>query len=155
MERQADSSSLLDIALSRDVEESLKLVLLYIYIEKVAADVIEASGERKLKKMLCKMSSKRRILRALAILRKNDVLSEDEYRELRRVFRALRCVRNSYLHRVCAEKCPPIQFDTVLKAVELFTSKAKSFTEKRLISSSNQSSASAYNERKNCCNQGH
>jgi hypothetical protein len=83
-----EPDTLLSIALSQELEEPLKAVFLYTYVEKVSAEVIEASGERKLRRLLCKMSSKRRVGRALAILRREGVLSEDEYRELKRVFRA-------------------------------------------------------------------
>jgi hypothetical protein len=126
--------TLLSIALSQELEEPLKAVFLYTYVEKVSAEVIEASGERKLRRLLCKMSSKRRVGRALAILRREGVLSDDEYRELKRVFRALRCMRNSFLHRVCSEECPAINFNDAINAVQLYTSRAREFISKIFIS---------------------
>lgn len=127
-------NTLLSIALSQEFEEPLKAVFLYTFVEKVSAEVIEASGERKLRRLLCKMSSKRRVGRALAILRREGVLSDDEYRELKRVFRALRCMRNSFLHRVCSEECPAINFNDAINAVQLYTSRAREFISKIFIS---------------------
>ena len=125
----SSAENLFDAALNPQLDESLKAVLLYTFIEKIAADVIVASGERKLRKLLCKLSSKKRIWRALAILRRNGFLSEDEYKELRKAFRALRCLRNTFLHPVCGENCPAIEFNEIVKQVKIFSEKAKQFIE--------------------------
>ncbi len=126
--------ALLNIALLQDLGEPLKAIFLYTYVEKISAEVVEVSGERKLRRLLCRMSSKRRVGRALAILRREGALSEDEYRELKRAFRALRCVRNSFLHRVCNEECPAISFSDIVNAVQLYTSRTREYISKMLIS---------------------
>ena len=131
---QEELETLFNMALSQDLGDALKILLLYMYVEKVSAEVIEVSGERKLKKLLCRMSSKKRISRALAILRREGSLSEDEYRELRRIFRVLRCTRNSFLHRACGEECPAINLDDVVNGVQLYTSKAREYISRMLIS---------------------
>lgn len=129
-----DIENLLEEALNPQLADSIKVILLYTYFEKVSANVIVASGERKLKAALCRLSSKKRINRALAILRKAGFLSEDEYKTIRRVARALRCLRNAFLHQVCESSCPSIDLGEAINVARLFSLRAREYIDKVLNS---------------------
>ncbi len=109
-----------EIVRSSGIPSGLKYVVLFSLAERVGALVIEGSDERKLKRMLCRMRSSTRVNRALAILRREGLLSEDEYRGLRRCLRAIRCLRNRFLHPVCFEKCPEVELGHALECVKRF-----------------------------------
>ncbi|MDK6029377.1 hypothetical protein QPL79_08380 [Ignisphaera sp. 4213-co] len=129
-----EQDKIVDFVSNSQLPDSIKIVLLYTYFEKIAADVIIASGERKLKRVLCKISSKKRINRALAILRKEGFLNEEEYRSIRRTARVLRCLRNSFLHRVCESSCPSINIENAIEVSKIFALKARGYVGKILSS---------------------
>ncbi|MEM0027661.1 MAG: hypothetical protein QXT53_07910 [Ignisphaera sp.] len=129
-----DIENLLEEALNPRLADPIKIILLYTYFEKVSANIIVASGERKLKASLCRLSSKKRINKALAILRKGGFLSEDEYKSIRRVVRSLRCLRNTFLHQVCESSCPSIDLEETLNMARLFSLRAKEYIDKVLNS---------------------
>ncbi|NPA96228.1 MAG: hypothetical protein GXO32_01335 [Crenarchaeota archaeon] len=100
------------------IPDEVRLTLLFSVAEIASAIVIAVSSERKLRAILCKMRSSRRVNRALAILRRDGVISHEDYERLRRVLRALRCHRNAYLHPICVERCPPLSVDEARRCVE-------------------------------------
>jgi len=122
------------LVLSTEVPEGIKYAILFALAEKIGALVIANSNERKLRRSLCRLKSSTRINRALAILRREGVLTEDEYRGLRGCLRAVRCHRNLFLHPVCAEKCPNIAVAKAMDCVKEFLSSALRFIEKKSLS---------------------
>ncbi len=115
---------------AQDHDRDVAVVLLLSAAEVAASAIIACSSERKLKKSLCKLSTKKRINRALAILRREGYVSQREYAELRRVLRMLRYMRNALLHPVCIEEYMEIDLDTAIMAVQRFLTLAENYITK-------------------------
>ena len=120
------------VGLAEKMPPEIGYVLLYTAAEMVAALVIECSSERKLRRALCRLRSWRRIGRALAILRREGVIDEEGYRRLRRCFSALRCLRNSFIHPVCVERCRGLGMGEAIECLRFFESAARTFVERSL-----------------------
>ncbi len=105
--------------LVEELGNGIVYVVALTYAEKLCAKVIACSDDRRLRKKLCALPTKRRINGALAILRKEGVVDEEQYRYLKSVFRAVRCWRNAVLHEVCRARCPRIEVDEVSKALDM------------------------------------
>lgn len=112
---------------AQDHGVDVAIVLLLSAVEVAASAIIARSSERKLKRSLCKLTTKKRINRALAILRREGYVSQREYAELRRVLRILRYMRNALLHPVCVEKYMEIDLGTAIRAVQRFLALAESY----------------------------
>ncbi len=121
----------LQIAKLDNLPEEVRLVLAFSAAEIASAMIIASSGEKKLRAALCKMKSSRRINRALAILKREGVLDQERYERLRRCLRALRCLRNSYLHPICVEKCPRLTIEEAIACVEELAALAMEFARSR------------------------
>ena len=120
------------VELAKKMPPEIGYVLLYTAAEMIAALVIEYSKERKLKRELCRLRSWRRIGRALAILRREGVIDEEGYRGLRRCFSALRCLRNSFIHPVCVERCRSLGVSEAIECLQSFEDAARRFVERSL-----------------------
>ncbi len=119
------------IELSKSLPEELRPVLIFTALEILFSRIIEFSDERRLKKMICRITPKRRILSGLSILRKYGFLDHEQYEEIRRVIRVLRCHRNAVVHPVCRSMCRPIDWNEVEKAIEILVDAAKRFLTSR------------------------
>ncbi len=124
----------LEIARLSSMPSEVRYVLLFSASEIASAIVIALSGEKKLKSALCKMKSSRRVNRALAILRREGLLNEDSYKELRKCLRALRCLRNLFIHPICVERCPELDVNKAMECVENLAKLAREYAKRKGLS---------------------
>jgi len=115
---RAKAYELIEKAFQYDVD--IAVVFLLSAVEIAASAIIMCSKERKLRASLCRLSTKKRLNRALSILRKEGYISHQEYLLIRKTLRNLRCIRNSMLHPVCAERCSEIDLSSVISVVKKF-----------------------------------
>jgi len=118
--------------LARKLPPELGYVMLYTAAEMLSALAIECSSEKKLRRALCRLRSWRRIGRALALLRREGVIDESEYRGLRSCLSALRCLRNSFIHPVCVERCRSLSIDEAMECLKALESAVRRFVERSL-----------------------
>ena len=107
---------LIEKALQYDVD--IAVILLLSAAEIAASTIIACSRERKLRAGLCRLSTKKRLNRALSILRREGYVSHQEYLLIRKTLRTLRCIRNLLLHPVCIERCSEIDLPSAVSTVK-------------------------------------
>ena len=119
---------LIEKALQYNVD--IAVILLLSAAEIAASIIIACSRERKLRAALCRLSTKKRLNRALSILRREEYISHQEYLLIRKTLRALRCIRNSMLHPICIERCSDIDLSSAVSIVEKLIALANTYAAK-------------------------
>ncbi|HIP56532.1 MAG TPA: hypothetical protein EYH02_00450 [Ignisphaera aggregans] len=114
----AKANELIEKALQYSAD--IAVILLLSAAEIAASAIIVCSKERKLRTNLCRLSTKKRLNRALSILRREGYVSHQEYLLIRRVLRDLRCIRNSMLHPICVERCSETDLSSAIGVVKRF-----------------------------------